>query len=106
MGNLTGERRSSVPAMRNRSSSTPEAALSGPYLRAFGLLIAYGDMGAGPRHGSRNHAPCKCVRRSCCRGDRYVNGSADTRLALTIWVERKSLVSEEVVNKFESEGWG
>ncbi|MDP9590503.1 UNVERIFIED_ORG: hypothetical protein J2W19_003062 [Shinella zoogloeoides] len=98
MANLTGERRNSVPAVRNRSSSTPEAALSGPYLRAFGLLIAFGDTGAGPRHRSRNHVLDK-------PGGLW-DGGAHTRLSVFVGIERTALVSEELVNKFEFGGWG
>ncbi|MBO0127140.1 hypothetical protein [Agrobacterium sp. OT33] len=97
MGNLVGERRNSVPAMRNRSSSTPKAALFGPYLRAFGLLIAFGDTGAGARHRGSNHVLNKLG------GLR--DGGTYTRIVF-IRIERKALVSEELVNKFESEGRG
>lgn len=96
MGNLTGERRNSVSAMRNRSSSTPKAALSGPYLRAFGLLIAFGDTGTGLRHRSRNHVLNKL-------GGLW-DGGTYTRLSLFVGIESKALVSEELVNKFESGG--
>lgn len=84
--------------MRNRSSSTPEAALFGPYLRAFGLLIAFGDTGASARHRGSNHFLNK-------RG-RLRDGGTYTRPCVFVGIERKALVSEELVNKFESEGWG
>jgi hypothetical protein len=84
--------------MRNRSSSTPEAALFGPYLRAFGLLIAFGDTGAGARHRGRNHVLNKLG------GLR--DGGTYVRLSVFVGIERKALLSEELVNKFESEGWG
>ncbi|WP_313195363.1 hypothetical protein [Shinella zoogloeoides] len=87
-----------VSAMRNRSSSTSETALSGPYLRAFGLLIAFGDTGAGPRHRGGNHVLNK-------RGGRR-DGGAYARLGLVLGGSGKALVSEELVNKFEIEGGG
>ncbi len=67
---MKGERRSSVPAVRNRSSSTPKAT--------------------------------GFARRDQCRN---VNGSAHARLTLAVWIDGNTVLGEELVNKFESEGW-